>query len=277
MARRTVLLFPQLVVVTALISAAAGSSYAQEITSYGVVESKDVMIPMRDGVKLAADIYRPARDGYAADGKFPVVLMRTPYNKESSAASATTLVPHGYVVVLEDVRGRYKSEGHWLALATDPEDGYDTAKWIGAQSWCDGGIGTIGSSYAGATQHAMAIAGAPYLKAMIPRNAMSDFGRYGVRHNGAFELSLLQLGVHTRKCDGDAERSPGRQARCFRSRRSRSTSTDGQRCSAVRPQPATAAGNYPAEVRSGLREVAGGSDESWRLRQLLEECRLQRD
>ncbi len=191
MARRTVRLFPQLAVIAALVSAAVGSSYAQEITSYGVVESKDVMIPMRDGVKLAADIYRPARDGYAADGKFPVILMRTPYNKESSAASATALVPHGYVVVLEDVRGRYKSEGHWLALATDPEDGYDTAKWIGAQSWCDGGIGTIGSSYAGATQHAMAIAGAPYLKAMIPRNAMSDFGRYGVRHNGAFELRFF--------------------------------------------------------------------------------------
>ena len=191
MVRRRAGLFPQLVVVAALVSSAAGSLYAQEIPSYGVVESKDVMIPMRDGVKLAADIYRPARGGYAADGKFPVILMRTPYNKESSAASATVLVPHGYVVVLEDVRGRYKSEGHWLALASDPEDGYDTAKWIGAQSWCDGGIGTIGSSYAGATQHAMAIAGAPYLKAMIPRNAMSDFGRYGVRHNGAFELRFF--------------------------------------------------------------------------------------
>jgi putative CocE/NonD family hydrolase len=191
MVKRRAGLIPQVVVVAALVSAAAGRSSAQEITSYGVVESKDVMIPMRDGVKLAADIYRPARDGHAADGKFPVILMRTPYNKESSAASATTLVPHGYVVILEDVRGRYKSEGHWLALATDPEDGYDTAKWIGAQSWFDGGIGTIGSSYSGATQHAMAIAGAPYLKAMIPRNAMSDFGRYGVRHNGAFELRFF--------------------------------------------------------------------------------------
>ena len=149
MIRRRAGLSSQLVVVVALFSSAAGSSYAQETTSYGVVDSKDVMIQMRDGVKLAANIYRPAWDGYVADGKFPVILMRTPYNKESSAANATALVPQGYIVVLEYVRGRYKSEGHWLALATDPEDGYDTAKWIGAQSWCDGGIGTIGSSDSG--------------------------------------------------------------------------------------------------------------------------------
>ncbi|WP_348261769.1 CocE/NonD family hydrolase [Telmatobacter sp. DSM 110680] len=164
---------------------------AQTAGNYGIVESKDVMIPMRDGVMLAADIYRPARDGKAVEEKFPVLLMRTPYNKERSGGSANAFVPHGYVVVLEDVRGRYKSEGHWMALATDPEDGFDTAKWIGAQQWCDGGIGTFGSSYAGATQHAMAIANAPYVKAMVPRNAMSDFGQYGVRHNGAFELRFF--------------------------------------------------------------------------------------
>src|SRR5262249_14826761 len=65
------------------------------------------------------------------------------------------------------------------------------AKWIGEQPWSDGSIGTMGSSYAGATQHALAIAGAPYVKAMVPRNAMSDIGRYGVRHNGAFELRFF--------------------------------------------------------------------------------------
>ena len=70
----------------------------------------------------------------------------------------------------------------------DPKDGSDTAAWIGAQPWSDGGIGTMGSSYGGATQHALAIGNAPFVKAMVPRNAMSDFGRYGVRHNGAFEL-----------------------------------------------------------------------------------------
>jgi putative CocE/NonD family hydrolase len=146
---------------------------------------------MRDGVKLATDIYRPSQNGQVVDGKFPVILMRTPYNKDDAAQAANAFVPHGYVVVLQDVRGRYTSEGHWRPLVDDPSDGFDTAQWIGSQPWCDGGIGTIGSSYAGATQHALAIANAPYVKAMIPRNAMSDFGRYGVRHNGAFELRFL--------------------------------------------------------------------------------------
>jgi putative CocE/NonD family hydrolase len=146
---------------------------------------------MRDGVHLGTDIYRPARNGVLVEGKFPVLLERTPYNKDGGAATANYFVARGYIVVLQDVRGRYKSEGHWRPIRDDPNDGFDTAKWIGAQPWSDGSIGTLGSSYDGATQHALAIANAPYVKAMIPRNAMSDFGRYGVRHNGAFELRFF--------------------------------------------------------------------------------------
>src|SRR5208337_4919143 len=130
---------------------------AQTDARYGVAESKDVMVAMRDGVKLAADIYRPTQNGQLADGKFPVILMRTPYNKEDYAQSANSFVSHGYVVVLQDVRGRYKSEGHWRPHYDDPNDGFDTAQWIGSQPWCDGGVGTMGSSYGGATQHALAI------------------------------------------------------------------------------------------------------------------------
>ena len=165
--------------------------HAQTGASYGIAETKNVMVSMRDGVKLATDIYRPTQNGQVTDSKFPVILMRTPYNKDDAGQVANAFVPHGYVVVLQDVRGRYNSEGHWRPLVDDPNDGFDTAQWIGSQPWCDGGIGTIGSSYAGATQHALAIANAPYVKAMIPRNAMSDFGRYGVRHNGPFELRFF--------------------------------------------------------------------------------------
>jgi putative CocE/NonD family hydrolase len=146
---------------------------------------------MRDGIRLATDIYRPARSGSAVARKFPVILERTPYNKEHLSVAANHYVPHGYIVIAQDVRGRYKSEGNWFPIRNDPNDGFDTAKWIGTQTWFDGNIGTIGSSYDGATQHALAIANAPYIKAMIPRNAMSDFGRYGVRHNGAFELRFF--------------------------------------------------------------------------------------
>jgi len=177
--------------VTLVVVLADARLHAQGDASYAISETKDVMIAMRDGVKLATDIYRPTQNGLTVEGKFPVILLRTPYNKEGSAQLANSFVPHGYVVVLQDVRGRYKSEGRWRPHVDDPNDGFDTTTWIGSQRWCDGGIGTLGSSYAGATQHALAIGNAPYIKAMVPRNAMSDYGRYGVRHNGAFELRFL--------------------------------------------------------------------------------------
>jgi putative CocE/NonD family hydrolase len=164
---------------------------AQVEAVYETIPTKNVMVPMRDGVRLGTDIYRPARNGVLVEDKFPVLLERTPYNKDGAAAMASYFVARGYVVVLQDVRGRYQSEGHWRPIRDDPNDGFDTAKWIGAQPWSNGSIGTLGSSYDGATQHALAIANAPYVKAMIPRNAMSDFGRYGVRHNGAFELRFF--------------------------------------------------------------------------------------
>ena len=160
---------------------------AQGDSRFDVVVSKDVMIAMRDGVKLATDIYRPARNGVPVDGRFPVIMERTPYNKDGGANTAAFFVPRGYVFVVQDVRARYKSEGHWTPIKDDPNDGFDTAQWIGSQPWADG-VGTVGTSYAGATQHALAIANAPHLKTMIPVDAMSNFGRYGVRHNGAFEL-----------------------------------------------------------------------------------------
>ena len=176
--------------------------------TYQVSATKDVMIPARDGVQLATDVYRPSRNGSPVDGKFPVLLERTPYNKDSGANSANYYVPRGYVVIFQDVRGRYKSEGHWRPIADDPNDGFDTAKWIGSQPWSDGSIGTMGSSYDGATQHALAIANAPYLKAMVARNAMSDFGRYGVRHNGAFELRFFNWVFTLGNATGSANAMP---------------------------------------------------------------------
>jgi putative CocE/NonD family hydrolase len=161
---------------------------------YGVVLSHDVMVPMRDGVRLATDIHRPALNGVPALGKFPVILERTPYGKDggpSGAQWAQYFVSRGYIFTAQDVRGRYASEGNWRPHRDDVSDGYDTVKWIGEQPWCDGNIGTVGTSYPGGTQHALAISNPPYLKAMIPVDAMSDYGRYGIRHNGAFELRWM--------------------------------------------------------------------------------------
>jgi len=117
---------------------------AQTEPAYEVSATKNVMVAMRDGVKLATDIYRPAKDASPVEGKFPVVLERTPYNKDGAANGANYLVRHGYIVVLQDVRGRYRSEGHWRPIRDDPNDGFDTAKWIGEQSWSDGNIGAMG-------------------------------------------------------------------------------------------------------------------------------------
>ncbi len=154
-----------------------------------VVLQSDVMVPMRDGIQLATDIYLPAQGGKPRSGRFPALLKRTPYNKESRTGSfARYFAAHGYVVVVQDVRGRYTSQGHWRPLYDDGRDGYDTAAWIGRQPWSDGGIGTLGGSYEGGTQQTLAIADAPHLKTMIPLFSVSNVGRYGMRHNGAFEL-----------------------------------------------------------------------------------------
>jgi putative CocE/NonD family hydrolase len=178
-----------------------------------VAALRNVMVTMRDGTRLATDVYLPARDGVALPGRFPVILSRTPYNKDGAAVSTVPMfVPYGYAVVLQDVRGRFRSEGRWVPLKDDPQDGADTAKWVCSQPWSSKAIGTIGSSYPGATQHALAIGGAPCVKAMVPRNAMSNFGRYGVRHHGAFELRWLNWVVTL----GNAAGTPDMNAAALR-------------------------------------------------------------
>ncbi len=149
---------------------------------------QDVMMPMRDGVRLATDIYRPAVDGEPLEEALPVILTRLPYNKQGSRAMGAYYATHGYVFVAQDTRGRYNSEGIWHMLTDDGRDGVDCAAWIGRQSWCNGKIGMIGTSYVGGTQHAMALAAAPELKTVIPVDAMSNLGRQSLRNAGAFEL-----------------------------------------------------------------------------------------
>jgi len=184
------------VVAVALATLAAarspGPALAQErAPGFEVVVTRDVMVTARDGTRLATDVYAPGRGGLVS-GRFPAIVERTPYNKESGAESAVQyFVPLGYVVVRQDVRGRYRSEGRWRPLRDDGPDGADLLRWIAAQPWSNGKVGTIGTSYAGATQHAIAITNAPSLAAMVPVDAMSNTGYYGIRHQGAFELRWL--------------------------------------------------------------------------------------
>ena len=135
-------------------------------TDYGIVIAKDVMVPMRDGVRLATDIYRPATDGEPVAGRFPTILGRTSYDKNSPQMwvepVADFFTPRGYVVVLQDLRGRYHSEGtgqyFHIVNPHEGEDGYDTVEWIAAQPWSNGKVGMIGSSHGAIVQQ---VAGAP--------------------------------------------------------------------------------------------------------------------
>ena len=146
----------------------------------------NVMVPMRDGVKLAANVWRPK-----AEGRYPVVLLRSPYGKmDENWGDAKRYTQAGYVMVTQDCRGRGQSEGVWDPFAYDVEDGFDTQEWVGQQPWCNGKIGTAGGSYVGWTQWASVAKASPYLKAMVPvvpfENAY-EVAYYG----GAMQLSLL--------------------------------------------------------------------------------------
>src|SRR5512146_3293579 len=159
--------------------------------TYEIAVEKNVMVSMRDGVRLACDIYRPARNGQPVEGKFPVILERTPYDKATAERWARYFVARGYIAIGQDTRGRFASEGVWHFTRDDVNDGFDTAKWIGEQPWSNGKIGTVGTSYPGGTQHSLALSNAPYLAAMVPTDSSSNVGYFGIRHNGAFELRWM--------------------------------------------------------------------------------------
>src|SRR5438034_10238486 len=119
-----------------------------------VVFAKNVMVPMRDGVKLATDIYRPARVGVPADDKLPMLRQRTPYNKDGAGlvAQARYFASHGYVVALQDERGAYHSEGVQSKYIGYGQDGYDTIEWLAAQPYTDGQVAMWGTCYAAHTE-----------------------------------------------------------------------------------------------------------------------------
>ena len=134
---------------------------------YGVHCESNVMVPMRDGVSLATDIYFPAANGKPAEGQFPIILERTPYDKASAknVQNGQYFARRGYVCAYQDVRGRFMSEGEWYAFAKEAPDGYDTVEWVAALPYSNGRVGMFGGSYVGATQMLSAMAAPPHLQA----------------------------------------------------------------------------------------------------------------
>lgn len=161
--------------------------------SHDVTVDADVMVRMRDGVRLATDIYWPTRDGRRIEGPHPVLLHRTPYNKREADRRVGYnhwFASRGYIVVDQDCRGCFRSEGDVDFLLPEAPDGFDTMQWIGEQSW-SGKVGTFGTSWSGWTQTALAALGPSNLHAMVPNMSGSNAYTSSVRHNGALELRFI--------------------------------------------------------------------------------------
>ena len=151
--------------------------FARPTGKYEVVVERSVMVPMRDGTKLATDIFRP-RD---VAGPLPAILMRTPYGKAGSTNAGNYFASHGYVVVVQDVRGKFESEGQFRVYQGDMTDWTDAFDWIGAQPWSTKRIGTYGCSYLGEQQIIAAQQRHPFHIAAIAQAAGGNLGRVG-RH-----------------------------------------------------------------------------------------------
>ena len=135
------------------------------------IHERNVAVSMRDGVQLRADVLRPA-----GGGRFPTLVYRTPYGKDAALKDDTTFrraVERGYALVVQDVRGRYASDGDFRPYEREGRDGYDTIEWAARQPWSNGRVGTFGLSYPGAVQWLAAIENPPHLEAMVPAMTFS--------------------------------------------------------------------------------------------------------
>lgn len=167
----------------------------------GVRLDENVYVKMRDGVKIAVDIYRPA-----AEGRYPALLSMSPYIKEiqqwppvlthSIEAGATSFfVSKGYVHVIAQIRGTGFSQGQWnLFDIKEQRDGYDLVEWIAQQPWCDGNVGMHGDSYFAIIQYLVAAQKPPHLKCIVPYDGWTDLYRDFCYQGGSTMPGLLVCG-----------------------------------------------------------------------------------
>ena len=152
--------------------------------------STDLMIPTRDGKRMATDVYRPARNGVPIAQPLPVLLNRTPYNKAALAELAVWYAERGYVVALQDTRGRYKSEGTFSKVQpADATDGYDVIEWLAKQPYANGIVGMWGTSFSAHTEAGAAQYNPPSLKSMVLNmGGLANGWDHGVRYRGTYEM-----------------------------------------------------------------------------------------
>ena len=173
----------------------ASGPYARPAAKYEVRVDKDIMVAMRDGVRLATDLYLPV----GVTEKLPVILIRLPYNKNRYGGATTParfFAGQGYAVAVQDKRGKFGSEGKYIISAADANDGYDAVSWAASQPWSTGKVGTYGCSYLGESQMMLAKMRHPNHVAMIAQAAAGAIGsaggryaNFGVQEGGALTLS----------------------------------------------------------------------------------------
>ena len=160
------------------------SAWGQEASAAGTsaVIERNVAMKTRDGVALRTDVYRPA-----GEGAFPVLLVRTPYNKDGFAGFGRRAAARGFMLVAQDVRGRYASEGEWYPFKHEIDDGYDAVEWAAAMPHSNGKVGMFSGSYVGATQMLAAIGRPPHLAGICPIITASNYHENWTYQGGAFE------------------------------------------------------------------------------------------
>lgn len=160
-------------------------------TGYSVQTEFDTPIPMRDGTILRANIYRPV-----GDGPFPVLVSRTPYGKDiflgAVALDPVQAARRGYIIVIQDVRGRFRSAGEWNPFLHEKTDGYDTIEWAATMPGSNGNVGMVGASYLGFTQWSAARTQPPHLKSLVPFITWADSRDGSAFRGGAVELGLTR-------------------------------------------------------------------------------------
>ena len=185
-------MIPRLAILTLLLTAGLGFPQAPKPGSYSVAEHEVVSelnqkAPMRDGVELMIDIFRPQ-----TEGRFPAILQHTPYGKGGGATRAKKFAARGYVVINSDARGRFNSGGTWDPFTPKHKaDGHDLVEWIAQQEWCTGKVGMYGLSYMGWTQWWTATQAPPSLRAIVPEVAPPDHFLNCPYQNGIFVCWMM--------------------------------------------------------------------------------------
>ena len=176
--------------------------------AWDVIIERDVTVPMRDDVNLAADLYFPAADGRPLDGKLPAVLQRTPYQKESYENMGSFFAKHGYLSMVQDCRGRFKSGGDFFPFRDEPQDGYDTVVWLANHPSCNGKVGMYGCSHMAWVQFHAATQNPPGLTTIIPYEGPINAYHYSMRVGGALHLGLLKWILETAITSQEAQQNP---------------------------------------------------------------------